>query len=526
MPAEIADWILINGRILTQDVNRPLAESLAVKGDRLLAVGASALDHQGPDTRVVDAEGGLVLPGFIDCHVHLLEGGLQLSGVQLRDVTSREDFKARLQAYAQTHPGQRWLVGGYWNEQQFPDHQPPTRHWLDAAAPQHLVLLYRHDGHSAVCNTKTLVHCGITQETPDPPGGVIVRDRHGYPTGLLKDAAVELVEKHRPAPSREERTEALKAAGEHLLSLGVTYVHTMCSSWDDLVFLHQAAQAGQLPVRVRAYAPFLEWERFQAEDAREWKVPPWFTVGGLKGFSDGSLGSGTAWMLEPYADEPHNAGLVHPDFQDTRMVKKILKAADEHRIQVVIHAIGDRANRELLQLFEELFQEQGPRDRRWRIEHAQHLHPQDLPRFKNLRVLPSVQPAHLLEDFKWAGRRLGERLRQAYPFASLRNAGARVVFGSDWPVVSADPWRTLYAAVTRGGWFPQEKLSLEEALAAHTREAAYAGYSENLVGRIAPGLLADLVIVDPRAEKLETFSAPPADLTRMVYLGGREVYRK
>ena len=501
--AETATLVLLNGRIWTADESRPRAEALAVRGDRLLAVGSNDEIRAlvGEDTRLIDAGGGFVTPGLIDSHIHFLEGGFRLSSVQLRDAGSPEEFAERIATFAQTVPPGTWIVGGDWDHERWGG-ELPRRDWIDEATQDHPVWVNRLDGHMALANTLALEAAGVTRSTAKVDGGTIVRDASGVPTGVLKDNAMGLVDRVVPEPSAAMRDRALDAAMRYVARHGVTSVHHM-GSWGDLEVFDRARRAGRLGTRIYAAVPLSTSQALSEKVAAEGKGDEWLRIGALKGFVDGSLGSHTAAFFEPFADAPDDTGLFVNDPDDLRAW---ITGADAAGLQPVVHAIGDRANHALLDLFEEAMDANGARaDRRFRIEHAQHLSRDDIPRFAALGVIPSMQPYHAIDDGRWAEKVIGpERIKTTYAFRSLLDAGARVVFGSDWFVAPPTPLEGIYAAVTRrtldganpDGWVPQEKITVEEALRAYTIEAAYASFEEDIKGSLTPGKLADFVVFD------------------------------
>ena len=532
----MVDLALVNGKIWTGDPARPWAQAVAVRGDTIHAVGTTAevRDLAGPGTAVVDLGGALLLPGFIDSHTHFLAGGFALKSIQLRDVTSRDEFVARVAAKAKELGPGRWVLNGDWDHQQLRPVELPRRDWIDAATPDNPVCVNRFDGHMVVANSLALKLAGITRDTPVPPGGEIEKDpATGEPTGILKDTAMDLVFAKVPAPTLEERLEAAEASVRHAAANGVTSVHEMADASSFETF-QELARRGRLTTRVYAYIPIDEVGLLARLKMKSPFGGPVLTLAGLKGFVDGSLGSATAYFFEPYADEPETCGLLAGQmFPEGVMERRILEA-DQAGLQLAVHAIGDRANSLLLDLYEKAAAANGPRDRRWRIEHAQHLRPADIARFGRLGLVASVQPYHAIDDGRWAETKIGpERVKTTYPFESLRRAGAVLAFGSDWTVAPLSPVLGIYAAVTRrtldgahpGGWVPGEKVPLEEAVRAYTVNGAWVEFAEAKKGSIAPGKLADLVVLDR-----DIFSIPPEEIdrvaVRMTVFGGRVIYGK
>jgi predicted amidohydrolase YtcJ len=532
-PATKADLVVVHARIWTGDPDHPEATALAAAGERLIAVGSDA-DVRGlvaPGTRVLDAGGKRMLPGFIDAHTHFVKGGFALLAPDLRSAGSRDEFVSRLAAYAAKLPAGRWIVDGRWDHENWPGSPLPTRQWIDAASAGHPVLIQRIDGHMALANTLALERAGITRDTPDPDGGLIVHDADGEPTGIVKDAAVELVARAVPPRSDEEIRDALDAAMAHAASLGITSIQDI-TLWEEWPVMVEAHRAGRLTVRIASRTPLATWERQRDLVAWGGRGDDWLRLDGVKAYADGSLGSATALFFEPYADQPSTSGLLADDFFPPGTYDRRVLAADRAGLQVSTHAIGEKANALVLDAYERVEREDGPRDRRFRIEHAQHLRPQDVPRFARLGVVASMQPVHLADDGRWAEKRLGpERVRHSYVFRSLLDSGAHVAFGTDWPVAPLDPMLGVAAAVTRNtldgkhpeGWLPEQKMSLVEALRAYTAGAAWAGFAEHEKGILAPGYLADFVVLsdDPFAVAPERLSGIRAELT---VVGGHVVF--
>jgi predicted amidohydrolase YtcJ len=502
--AQVPDLVLLGGRVWARPgtpVTGPEAPTaIAVQGGRILAVGPDAEIESlaGPQTRRIDLSGRRVVPGLMDCHTHFLAGGFELAGVQLRDAATPAEFARRVGAYAKRHPAE-WVTGGTWDHELWGG-ELPRRDWVDSVTTKTPVFVSRLDGHMALANGRALDLAGIKTDTPDPPGGTIVRYPDGRPTGILKDAAQALVERVMPAPSDAERDRALHAAVEHAVARGVTLVADM-GSWEGLATYRRAYAKGNLPLRVYSVVPIATWQRLADLVAKEGRGDHRLFWGGVKGFVDGSLGSTTAWFYQPYDDAPDTRGLV---VTDTTELWRAIVSADSAGLQVIVHAIGDRANDWLLDTYRDAASLNGARDRRSRIEHAQHLSRSALPRFAELGVIASMQPYHAIDDGRWAEKRIGpERIRTTYAFRSLLDAGARLAFGSDWTVAPIDPLSGIYAAVTRrtldganpGGWIPAERITAEEALAAYTINAAYANAQDDVLGTLEPGKYADLVVL-------------------------------
>jgi hypothetical protein len=395
---------IVNARVWTGDPRRPWADAVAVTGDRITAVGSSAEINKlaRPVTRVIDAQGRMLVPGFIDSHVHFVEGGFGLTSVQLRDARTREEFIGRIGEHARQLPAGAWMLEGNWDHQNWGG-ELPRRDWIDSVTPNTPVFIQRLDGHMSLANTAALRAAGVTRKTKDVAGGEIVRDASGEPTGILKDNAAELVGRVVPDPKPEQEDAALDAAMRHVAEQGVTSVNNM-GTWRHLEIFGRAHRAGRLRTRIYSAVPISTWERLRDHVATSGRGDAWFRWGALKGFVDGSLGSHTAAMLEPFSDAPGDTGL----FVNTpENLYAWTKGADAAGLHVVIHAIGDRANRVLLDIYERVGRENGARDRRFRIEHAQHLAPPEIARFANLGVIASMQPYHAIDDGRWAEKFIG-----------------------------------------------------------------------------------------------------------------------
>ena len=524
-----ADLVIVGGRVWTANPGAPWAEAVAVLNDRIAAVGPRAEIEALADaeTRVIDASGGLVTPGFIDAHVHFVAGGERLASVQLRDAATPAEFIRRIGEFAGTVPPGTWIDGGDWDHTLWGG-ELPRRDWIDSVTPRHPVFVSRLDGHMGLANSLALALAGIDASTPDVEGGEIVRHPDGRPTGVLKDNADGAMWRAMPAGTGERLDRALDAAMRYVVERGVTSVHHM-GSWGDLAVFERARKTGSLVTRINACVPLESWRRLRNRVEEAGRGDEWLRIGCLKGFVDGSLGSHTAAMLEPFSDAPADTGLLVNDPAD---MEAWIAAADAAGLQTNVHAIGDRANRLLLDIYERTIAANGPGDRRFRIEHAQHLHPDDVSRFAGLGVIASMQPYHAIDDGRWAEKVIGpERARLTYAFGSLLAAGARLAFGSDWFVAPPTPLEGIYAAVTRrtldganpGGWQPQEKITVEQALVAYTRDAAYASFEEDRKGSIEPGKLADLVVIDR-----DITAIPPVEIRdagiRATIIGGRIVH--
>ena len=512
-PLLAPNLIILNAAVRTMDAAKPVAEAVAVSGNRIAAVGATAdlRALAGPKTRIVDAGGKSVLPGFNDAHVHWLSGGYSITNVDLRDASSPAAFTKRIAEFAQKIPKGRWILGGDWDHEKFPDAQLPVKAWIDAATPDHPVFVSRLDGHMSLANSLALKLAGVTKETKEVPGGVIVRTTNGEPTGVLKDAAMDLVDRVIPPRSWDENHAAGLAATEYAARLGVTSVQDM-SAGDDVGLYQFMLERGELKTRIYGMRSIVSWEVLGKTGVRGAFGNAWLRIGGLKGFADGSLGSTTAYFFEPYNDAPDTRGLLFDQMLPEGIMLQRAEAADKRGLHVMIHAIGDEANKRILDIYQQVAEKNGPRDRRFRIEHAQHLRPADLKRFGAQQVIASMQPYHCADDGRWCEKRIGpERAKGTYAFRSLLDSGAVLAFGSDWTVAPLNPMTGLKAAVTRqtldgkhpGGWVPAQKISLEETLRAYTVGSAFAEFQEQVKGSLTPGKLADLVLLDCDIFKIE-----------------------
>lgn len=530
--AQTASLAVTGARVWTGNPKQPWAEALAAGSDgKLVAVGNDATVAKliDPSTIVLKANGRMVVPGFIDSHIHFITGGFRLSSVQLRDVKSREQFTARIKEYAATVPKGTWITGGDWDHENWGGVYP-TREWIDAVTPDHPVLLNRLDGHSALANSRALALAKVTRETKDVPGGAIDRDPQGEPTGLLRDNAMTLVRRFVPGQRPELYDRALDAAMAYVAERGITSVHHM-GDWQDMAAFERAHKAGRLKTRIYAAVPLVAWERLRAKIVRDGRGDDWLRWGMLKGFVDGSLGSHTAAFLEPFTDAPNDRGLFVTTPEE---LYRWTSGAAKVGLQVAVHAIGDRAIRTQLDVFERVLKEQKLKDPRFRIEHAQHIAPADIARFGKLGVIASMQPYHAIDDGRWAEKVIGkERGKGTYAFKSLLETGATLALGSDWFVAPPTPLEGIYAAVTRqtlddknpGGWVPEQKITVEQALAGYTRGPAYASFEENTKGTLESGRLADFVILGSDITKIEPWRIRNVKVDATV-VGGKIVFQR
>ena len=525
--------LVVYGRIWTGDSVRPWAQAVAMAGDTIVAVGDSArlAKLTGPGTRALHNGKAMVVPGFMDGHAHFLRGGFQLSNVDLRDAQSPGEFVARIKAFAaKSRPGE-WILGGTWDHESWPGAPLPDRSWIDSVTPNNPVFIDRLDGHMALANSAALKMAGLSRSSPEVPGGAIVRRPSGEPTGVLKDEAQNPVFAVIPIPSVSQSDAALQRAMEWAASKGVTAVADVDVPWYEVAALRRAHSAGKLATRVSVYVPLRDW-RLMADTVRAHGIgDKWLRVAGVKGYVDGSLGSTTALFYKPYEDSPETSGLfVTPEDS----LRAWIGAADSAGLQVVVHAIGERANGVLLDIFDSVGKAHGPRDRRFRVEHAQHLRRGDIARLARSGVMASMQPYHAIDDGRWAEKRIGpERIKTTYAFRSLLDNGGRLAFGSDWTVAPIDPLLGIYAAVTRRtldgkhpqGWVPEEKITVEEALRAYTVSNAWGVYAERSRGKLSPGYLADLVLLDQ-----DLTAIPPETIdragVRATVVGGKVVFQR
>ncbi len=527
------DLIIVNASVHTLDETKPRAEAIAISGNRIASVGSTAeiRSQATARTRIIDAGAKLILPGFNDAHVHWLMGGFSITNVDLRDAKSPEEFAQRLGAYAKKLPKGNWILGGDWDHEKWPGTPIPTRQMVDSLTPDNPVFVNRTDGHMALANSLALKLAGLTKDTKDVAGGLIVRDQAGEPTGVLKDAAMDLVDKVVPARSFQEKLAAARAATEHAASLGVTSVTDM-SAAEDIGLYQWMHERGELKTRIYAIRSILSWEVLARTGVGAAFGSDWLRIGGLKGFADGSLGSTTALFFEPYSDAPETRGLLFDQMLPEGVMLKRVQGADKAGLQVMIHAIGDAANFQILDLYKQVAGQNEPRDRRFRIEHAQHLRPSEIRRFGQEKVIASVQPYHAADDGRWCDKRIGpERSKGTYPFRSLLDSGAVLAFGSDWTVAPLNPMEGIKAAVTRqtldgkhpNGWVPEEKISVEDAVRAYTLGSAYAEFAERVKGSIASGKLADVVMLD---RDIYAIAPPEIDKARVVLtiVDGKIVY--
>ena len=530
-----ADLVIVHGRVWTVDRAHPEAEALAVVGSRIVAIGSDSeiRSWTGPSTQIIDAQGKTVLPGFNDAHVHFTSGGNEISGVQLRDAATPKEFANRIGEHAKKLNKGEWITGGTWDHELWGGTPLPSHHWVDAVTLDNPVFVTRYDGHMAMANGLAMKLAGITRATRDPAGGTIVRDPQGNPTGLMKDAAMDLIALGIPTETEEQLLRDAHAAMNEARRNGVTTIQDI-SSAEDVRAYQTLEKRGELTLRIYCITPLPQWEAPARTGIRAGFGDEWIHLGALKGFADGSLGSTTAMFDQPYNDAPNTSGIPNAMMLPEGNMLKMALGADKAGLQLAVHAIGDNANATMLDIYEQVEKQNGARpDRRWRIEHAQHLRPGDFDRFAKLGVIASVQPYHAIDDGRWAEKRIGhERCKTTYAFKTLLDHGVRLAFGSDWTVAPLSPLLGIYAAVTRatldgknpGGWFPEQKLTVAQAVEAFTLGSAYAEFRETEKGSLTPGKLADVVILNG-----DLFSISPEKIkdsaVSYTIVGGKVVYR-
>ncbi len=541
-----ADLVLIHGRIYTSAPARPWAQAIAIRGARIVAVGndAEMKALRGPRTRVIDLAGRMAMPGIIDSHIHFLDGSLALGQFSLDDAYTLEEIQGRVRDYAASHPELEWLLGRGWVYDAFKPPGLPTRQMLDAVVPDRPVVAECYDGHSVWVNSKALALAGITRDTPDvKQGGVVVgtvvRDpQTGEPTGVLKEEAVNLVRKAIPPPSRQSQLAALRAGLAEANRQGLTSVVNASGSREEMELYDELRRGGLLTVRMTAalmMEPKLSNTTVaQYEEARRRFHDEWVRAGVIKAFMDGVAESHTAAMLEPYADDPKTSGSLN--YSPEQFRENVLEL-DRRHFQVMTHAIGNRAVRVTLDAYEGAAQVNGARDRRFRIEHIENIHPADIPRFGQLHVIAGMQPYHCYPEPNllniWA-RNIGpERLPYSFAWHDLAASGARLAFGSDWPVVSLNPFIGIQNAVTRqdasglpaAGWVPHQKVTLDQTLAAYTRDAAYADFQDEVKGTLEAGKLADVIVLSQNLFEIKAVDIGKT-MVLVTIVGGEVVVRR
>lgn len=527
-----ADAVFVNGKVWTVDPSNPEAEAVVVFNRRIVFVGSTkdAMKFAGSTTRVVDLTGKRMLPGFIDDHTHFMSGGFQLQNVDLRHAASEEEFASMIKKRAEERPG-KWITGGDWDHDNWKSGHIPKKELIDRFTPATPVFVNRYDGHMALANSYVLKLAGITKDTPDPAGGTIVKDaKTGEPTGILKDEAMSAVYRIIPEPSEEEMLAAARLALAEARKFGVTSIQDISSASDVRTF-RTLRDIGELTSRFYCRLPISEWEHLALGGIQAPAGDEMIRIGSLKAFADGSLGSSTALFFEPFSSDPTTHGLATDILLDGRL-EKWAAAADRARLQLSIHAIGDSANSLILDMYERIIRKNPAWDRRFRIEHAQHIAPGDFERFTKLGVIASAQPYHAIDDGRWAEKRIGrERCKTAYAFKTFLEKGVKLCFGSDWTVAPINPLLGIYAAVTRrtldgvnpGGWFPEQKISVKQAIECYTINNAFAAFEENEKGSIVAGKLADFVVLSDDILALDPIKIESVTVV-MTVLGGNIVY--
>lgn len=503
----------INGKVYSVNESQKFAEAVVIENNKIIFVGTSeeAKKYIDDSTEIIDLDGNLLLPGFNDAHVHFIGGGFYEMGIDLREVTSINQFRKILIDYISDHSG-TWIKGGRWDHEKFDTKNLPTKKDIDDITNETPVLLSRMDGHMALANSYALKLAKITKNTKNPEGGLIEKDPiTGELTGILKDNAIDLVNDIIPDPDEDEYYKACLKALDEAKKFGVTSIQDITFNYnqdpekimEDLVTYQKIKKENKLTCRIYTRLPIDNYKDLVEEGIQYNFGDNFLRIGSLKAYADGSLGSSTAWFFEPYENDSTNTGLPNDIILDGRMEKWALDA-DKHKLQISVHTIGDKANSYSLDLVQKLENENSDWDRRFRIEHAQHVKPDDIIRFGKLGVIASVQPTHCIEDGSWAESRIGkERIKYTHPYKSFLDNNVKVCFGTDWPVVSLNPLLGIYAAVTRStvdgknpnGWIPEQNISVEDAIKCYTLNSAYAEYSENIKGSIEPGKLADLIVL-------------------------------
>lgn len=532
--AQTMKTAFINGKIYTVNENQPIAQAVVVDGNKIVFVGSdedarNIIDSQ---TEIINLNGKLMLPGFIDNHVHFLSGGFYLLGIDLRPANSTMEFKKILKDYVEKYPN-KWITGGYWDHEKWETKELPTKEMIDEISPNTPIFVERLDGHMGLANSYVLKLAGITKDTESPDGGLIVKDpKTGEPTGVLKDNAMNFVYNIIPAASAEENYDAAIAALEESKQLGITSVQDITFE-DAFTTFKKLREENKLTCRIYTRWPIVDYKSLVDKNIKIGFGDNYIRMGSLKSFADGSLGSSTAWFFEKYNQDTTTFGLPMDIITNGDMEKWCIDA-DKNHLQLSVHAIGDRANSWMLDLFGKISKENPVWDRRFRLEHAQHVRFEDIPRFTNLGVIASVQPYHCIDDGVWAEKRIGpDRIKYTYPFKSFLDAGVKVCFGTDWFVAPLNPLLGLYAAVTRrtldnknpDGWIPEQKISIEDAIKCYTINSAYASFEENIKGSIEVGKLADLIVLSDDILTIDPIKIKDA-IVEMTVFDGKIIYKK
>ena len=524
--------ILKNGVFWTGNRLAPYAGHVICANGRI-AAAESSTDTQESAGSELDLGGRFAMPGFIDAHTHFHIGGAMLNRLDLRAVRNEQEFSETVRKHAKAHPAGKWMLGGNWDHESWKSRSLPRRELIDEATSSFPVFLDRVDTHMALVNSRGLDAAGISRHTPDPLGGVIVRDASGEPTGIVKDAAREMVLRHIPEPMVEEVIRDIREAMRLANRFGITSVNEIGPERDLRAYL-ELNKRSELSVRINMILPISDCQRLvdsgitaDSDAGRS----EWVRLGAVKAFADGSLGAGTAWFFEHYTNDVSHYGLATAPLSSGELEQSALNA-DKNRIQLAIHAIGDKAVAAVLDIYGKIQERNQPWDRRLRIEHAQHLREKDFRRISGMSVIASVQPYHCIDDGRWAGKKIGiDRARLAFPFKRFLDEGIALAFGTDWPVAPLDPMKGIYAAVTRAttdgknpdGWIPEQRIGVEDALRAYTFGSAYASRDENDKGTLEPGKLADIVVLSKNPLRV-----PPGQLEDLkvvlTVVGGKVVY--
>ena len=523
-----ADKIYVNGNIFSGLENGGRLEFIATKDNLIIDTGIGDYNHIiTSKTKVIDLNNKFVVPGFMDNHTHFMSGGSLLMSIDLHSADSKNEFKYRFNSYAKKINNEEWITGGNWDHENWGG-LLPHRNWIDQYTSNNPVLVSRVDGHMALANSIALEISGITKETPDPVGGVIGRDpKTGIPTGILKDNAISLVSRNMPENSEDKKRRILDTAMKHAASVGITQIHDMCS-WGDLETFKK--HKNDLTLRIYALSWYTNWQRLINLIDKEGVGDDILRWNGIKGMVDGSLGSRTAWMYDSYLDDRNTSG--HLIIEDTLSFKKMVNVVDKNGIQLAVHAIGDKANDWIIDVFEGLNKKNGIRDRRPRIEHAQHLTKSAIEKISKSGIIPSMQPYGCIDDTRWMHKRIGHSLMsRSYIFKTFLDNGVNLTFGSDWDVTPLNPLEGIYAAVTRStldgskpeGWFPNQKITVEDAIICYTKNNAYAGFQENKLGSIEKGKYADFVVLSDDITAIDPENILTTFVLRTV-VAGKDVY--
>lgn len=528
-----ADTVFLSGKVLTMDESGHILEAVAVKDGVIVFVGKNggAEKFIGNETRVIDLKGKLIMPGFIESHGHFYSTGQSLNILDLVGTVSAEEIAGLVRDTAGSLPEGRWIIGRGWDQNDWKSREFPDHSILDVAAPKNPVLLRRVDGHAVWVNSLVLTMAGITEETRNPSGGEILRDDSGHPTGIMIDNAINMINGIMPVPGTEEIIRDLVTAEKHCFSLGITSFHDMGISPELIGTLKKLYSEGRLRIRLYEYLGSDEngWKTEAANGPQIGMFDKRLTIRSVKAFIDGALGSRGALLFEPYSDRQDTNGLQVTSDEE---LMKVAKYCSEHNLQLAVHAIGDLGNHKVLDVYENVIGRDSEGKRRWRIEHVQILAQDDIPRFKKLGVVPSMQPVHCTSDMPWASDRIGkQRIAGAYAWRSLLDTGAIIPGGSDTPVEDADPILGIYAAVTRqdrdgnppGGWHPEQSVSRNEAIKMFTSWGAWAAFEEDYKGSIKPGYIADLIVLDRDISNCALKDIPGAKVI-MTFLSGELVY--